>query len=194
MTHIEISLSNLIEEYGERSVKAMLSDFFCKENEEIEDFIRNKAISYEKKGLSKTVLIMNKRKSILGYYSITTKSFVLDFHLNSSRKKKYFGSSQTHGDIIPSILIGQLGKNDKASESFKGDTLMGCVFRYIADMSVLTPSVVCYVEHDGSRKLIDYYQRQGFEYIKREKDEIEKNLYCHIIRTASVIENMDSSR
>ena len=152
MAFVEERLSEILEQFGEENTERVLSEFVCSENEEVELFIREKAILHEIRGLAKTVLVFDKEtESIVGYYTISTKSFVIHSNINSRMKKKYFGTTQTSGDIIPSILIGQLGKNEAVESSFTGSDLMDLIFRYIKNMSILTPSLVCYVEHDGRK-------------------------------------------
>ena len=191
MAFVEESLSVILEQFGEENTKRVLSEFICSENEEVETFIKEKAILHENRGLAKTVLVIDtKAKGIVGYYTISTKSFVIHSNISSRMKKKYFGTSQTSVDIIPSILIGQLGKNEAVESSFTGSDLMDLIFRYIKNMSVLTPSLVCYVEHDGREKLRNYYEKHGFTYFKREEDE-EKGLYCHMIKTKDVLQSTE---
>jgi len=131
MPFAEVSLSEIIEEFGEENVKKVLSNFICEENNEVESFIRNKAINHEKRGLAKTILILDSDvgNNIVAFYTISTKSFFIETDINSSLKKKYFGTSQTSGNIIPSILIGQLGKNEAfKNSSFSGSNLMDFIF------------------------------------------------------------------
>lgn len=188
MSFEEISLSTLIEKIGEDTTKKVLSDFVCKDNLEVEDYIRNKAMKHEKHGISKTVLVIDtKTNAIVGFYSVTTKSFILNEKMNSTAKKRLFGTSQTNGNIIPAILIGQLGKNENVKSDFTGKMLMDFIFLYIKRMSDLTPSVIVYVEHDGREKLVKYYESVGFKPFKREKEESECGLYCHIIKTKDIL-------
>lgn len=157
MAFVEERLSVILKEFGEKETETVLSEFVCDDNKEVEEFIRKKAIKHENDGMSKTILIFdNDTDDIVGYYTITTKSFLLH-KMNTSKKRKFFGTSQTNGNVLPSILIGQLGKNSATKSKFTGSNLMDCIFRYIFKMSEYTPSVVCYVEHNGSEKLINCY-------------------------------------
>ena len=189
MSFEQISLAVLVKKIGEDTTETVLSDFICNTNLEVQDYLHNKAIKHEKRGISKTVLITDtKTGAIVGYYSITTKSFILSEKINSNAKKRLFGTSQTNGNIIPAILIGQLGKNENVISDFTGKDLMSFIFRYIKKMSELTPSVIVYVEHDGRESLIKYYEQAGFKPFKREKEETEQGLYCHIIKTKDILD------
>ena len=143
----ERTLTSVINEFGEETVKCVLSNFICKKNVEVEEYLHNKAIYHELKGLARTILIFdpNNGMQLVGYYTISTKSFVIDIKLNTSQKKKYFGISKTNGNTLPSFLIGQLGKNEVVESEFNGDILMDYIFRYIKKMYKHTPSVITYV-------------------------------------------------
>ncbi len=183
----EAGLTELLEQFGEEQVSLVLSDFVCRKNSEVEDFIKYKAVINERKGLSRTVLIFE-NNNVVGYYAVSTKSFVLEEKLNSSQKKRFFGSSQTNGNIIPAILIGQLGKNENVETTLSGSDLMSLIFNYIRNMSKYIPSMIVYVEHNGADALFRYYESQGFIYFPREREETEKDIFCHIIKTADILD------
>lgn len=185
----EKSLNELLQKYDEDSIQAVLSSFVCNENQEVEEFLKHKAINHEKKGLAKTVLILdpNCNYEIVGYYSISIKSLIIEGTLNTTQKKKYFGTSQTNGNTIPAILIGQLGKNEAVKSTFTGSNLIDFIIMYIKRMSLYTPSVIVYVEHNGTQKLFDFYEKHGFIYFPRNNEELLHGLYCHLIKTDDFI-------
>ncbi len=190
MAYYEVSLLDYIDEVGKENIKSVLSKFVCKENEEVEYFLRERSLHNEIYGFAKTVLIFDsesEKNDIIAYYTITTKSLIFDKKMNSNKRKKFFGTSLTNGNAIPSILIGQLGKNEAISNSnFTGSHLMDMIFRYIINMSILTPSVVAYVEHNGSSKLRKYYEKHDFKYLQRDGEEAN-GLYCHVIMTKNLV-------
>jgi len=190
MRLIEKSLQSIIELYGTEGTQSVLSKFVCEKNKEVQDFIRNKAIDHEQKRFAKTILIFDKDadNQIVGFYSISIKSFVLNEKINTDKKKKYFGTSQTNGIVIPSLLIGQLGRNDSVETGFTGKELMDLIFRYISNVDNLVNSVICYVEHNGNANLRRFYETYGFEYFKRSYEENNKKLYCHMIKTSIVVD------
>ena len=187
------SLQLILTAYGTEGTRQVLSEFVCEANLEVQDFIRNKAIDHEKRRLAKTMLIFDKdaNMQLVGFYSITTKSLEINKNLNTTQKKHFFGTSQTSGDTIPSILIGQLGKNEAVRSDFTGTNLMELIFSYIYMADKYLPSVVTYVEHDGRQSLIDYYEKNGFMYYQRKEEEKNKHLFCHLIRTQRIIDMLD---
>jgi hypothetical protein len=187
MIYSEKSLRFILAEYGVERTQKVLSSFIC-DNKEVQDFINNRAITHEERGLARTILIFDDKNSIIvGFYTLSIKSLVLSEKLSSSKRKRYFGTAQTNGDVIPAILIGQLAKNDAVVTSFTGSDLMDLIFRYIYRVDKLLPSVVSYVEHNGSRSLFGYYEKHGFAYLPRVKEEKDKGLYCHVIQTRNIV-------
>ena len=56
------SLQDLIENYSINQVKNFLKTFKCNINKDIENFLHNKAITFEKKLRARTYLLFEKRK------------------------------------------------------------------------------------------------------------------------------------
>ena len=194
MSYSEKCLKLILADYGLERTQRVLSSFIC-DNDEVQDFINNKAISHELRGLARTILVFDEQNSTLvGFYTISIKSLVLCGILDSKKKKSYFGTAQTNGNVIPAILIGQLGKNFAVSSDFSGSDLMSLIFGYIYRADKLLPSVVSYVEHNGSEKLTKFYKKNGFSYFPREKEENSRNLYCHIIQTKNIVAIFDNNK
>ena len=57
-----VILKDLLETIGEDGVKSILSDYVCPQNKDIQDFLSNKAIEFEKQGISTTYLIFASHK------------------------------------------------------------------------------------------------------------------------------------
>ena len=53
-----VNLKMMIEELGEDRAKAILSQFSCPLNKDVEQFLRTKAISFAKQGWAQTHLVM----------------------------------------------------------------------------------------------------------------------------------------
>jgi len=51
------NILDLIDEYGEEDVKAILSDFSCPKNVDIEDFLKDNSIIFAKKKLVRTYIL-----------------------------------------------------------------------------------------------------------------------------------------
>ena len=118
MGYIKVPLSTLLVEIGDERTVKLLSDFSCPINKDIEIFLRNKAIEFEKQQLSKTRLIFTSYKGtnvLVGYYTLASKSFNITKAALSKTMRKKIGKYATYDPvlkvhILPAPLIAQLGK------------------------------------------------------------------------------------
>ena len=56
------SLRFILAEYGVERTQKVLSSFIC-DNNEVQDFINNRAITHEERGLARTILIFDDKNS-----------------------------------------------------------------------------------------------------------------------------------
>lgn len=189
-SYVQINLADIIEAYGENDTKSILSSFSCKLNPDVEDFIRNKAISFSKHGLARTHLVYwecedGSEKELVGYYSLAPKILtVTKGHISNSSYKSIcqFGFHDSHTDhcSIPAILIGQLGKNYNSGNDvlISGDELLSLALEKVKDVQFESGGRYTYVECEDKPKLIDYYTRNGFiRFGDRKLDKDETNIH-----------------
>ncbi len=75
MSLIVDNILDLIEIGGEDVIKQELSAFSCPQNEEIEDFLKNKSIEFAKQKLSITYIVRDEKDlAIVGYYTLTIRA------------------------------------------------------------------------------------------------------------------------
>ena len=155
--YYQVNLQNMLEELGKDRVETILSGFSCPQNEDVEYFLKRKAILFSQQGFAKTFLVFwcsadETERYLIGYYSIASK--VIEVERNSVSKRTYkkllqfnVTSFSEEGCMVPAILIGQLGKNFTDGNN----TLIS-----------------------GKEKLIRFYQNNGFVLFgkrKLDKDE-----------------------
>ena len=170
---VKVSLKNLITNIGEDNVKNILSDFSCPLNNDIEYFLKSKAVEFEKQGISRTQLIYAsyREKSVLiGYYTLAEKVFIVSSKMsisNSLRKKinkfaTYYPESKSY--MLPAPLIAQLGKNfaNDYNKLISGDELLNMAIEDIKLTRQLLGGKVAYLECEDKPKLIDFYKDNGF--------------------------------
>ena len=78
-----ISLEKLLKVLSdeEKVLSGVLCSFSCKKNSEVEKFIKEDAIDFNKKGLARTYLIVsscNGNNIILGYFTLAMKAFIIE--------------------------------------------------------------------------------------------------------------------
>jgi hypothetical protein len=114
-------LLSLIENYSKHQIKKFLKTFKCSLNKDIEDFLHNKAITFEKKLRARTYLLVEKEnKKIAGYFSIAINVlYAKEIDKNTLLR---IGDLLTLKDI-PCLLIGQIAKADDYKDIKLGDLL-----------------------------------------------------------------------
>ncbi|WP_144781133.1 hypothetical protein [Macrococcoides caseolyticum] len=180
-----IALSDLLAVLSESEVQEILNTFRSrdfsgqKEAHEVEDFLINLSIRYDKNDFSKTHLIFSTfkgEKILVGYYSIAIKS--LDFtkrqasrfpsRLRGSLKNKAtFIDKETGNFAITGYLIGQIGKNFDSSalstQSISGIKILELAYQSILDAQRLTGGSYVWLEYEDHDKLRELYKKFGFQ-------------------------------
>lgn len=184
--YYQVNLQNMLEELGKDRVETILSDFSCPQNEDVEYFLKRKAILFSQQGFAKTFLVFwcsadETERYLIGYYSIASK--VIEVERNSVSKRTYskllqfdVTSFTEEGCMVPAILIGQLGKKftDGNNTLISGDELLKMAVDRIHDIQYELGGKFTYVECENKEKLIRFYQNNGFVLFgkrKLDKDE-----------------------
>ena len=190
--YIQINLSDILEQLGEDRTNAILSDFSCPLNKDVEFFLHKKAIEFSKQDLSKTHLVYyvdktenDTIKHLVGYFTIKTKYIKLSKNALSNGDKRKFSKHGTYDEelkkyIIPVVLIGQLAKNytNNSNSYITGDILLQMALDKIRYIQSLAGGKYVYPECEEIPQLHSFYKRNGFRpYGKRILDGDESNLY-----------------
>ena len=170
-----LSINDLLKYDTEEHIKKnILNKFSSKENNNVEDFLHNKAIFFEKSSIATTHLIFDKNDILLGYFSVANKSLILPNerfdNLSNSKRKRLMQSGQKVGNgfyLVISYLLGQLGKNFNILEEnqIKGKFLLSLAFELLLEAKELINARYVWLECKNSEKLIDFYKKFGFEKI-----------------------------
>ena len=80
---------------------------------DLKDFLQNKAITFEKRGIARTYILYNsKQNEIVGYFSLSISLFLTENKLSKSKIQKIDGFDKNR-KCLYFFLIGQLGLDDK---------------------------------------------------------------------------------
>lgn len=176
MIYRTIALKDLIDKFGKETANELLSKFSCPLNKDVENFMRQKAVPYERAGMARTYLIVAQESKatygVCAMYSITTKSITISNKMNSKARKLAFGTTYAVGNPVNAILIGQLSKNyqDGNNKYISGELIMSLIIEHVKKMDVLVPSVSVYIECEDKECLRKYYERYGFQYFSTNGD------------------------
>lgn len=116
-------------EFDEHLIEQAFKEFSCQRETDLEDFLMQKAILYEKTNYGKTHLLVDMDKlekegkfAVAAYFTIAQNSVDISI-LSNKKKRKILGAYPGRDSLnsVPSYLIGQLGRSD----AYSGDDLCG---------------------------------------------------------------------
>lgn len=176
----------LIEEIGEgNELNELLSSFSCSKDQDIEYFLQNRSIEFEKLSKARTYLVfdqheleMNDSKTpltIYGYISVALKILSVPDDISNRRRKEIDGySAKIHGEQIkdfPCYLIGQLAKNSNVKkDELSGNELIDLACDVIAISVEAVGGRYMMIECREENKLIQFYEDNLFSEIARIPD------------------------
>jgi len=168
------SLQEFLDKFSSNQVKKILKSFKCSLNKDIENFLYNKAITFEKKIRTRTYLLLNKNTlEVAGYFSIA----ISVLYANEVKEKILLeiGNLQEAKDI-PCLLIGQIAKSDNYKDVKLGDTLMEYTIEKLEIANKIIGGRFILLDAIHNEKVIDYYKKFGFfeiEHLDKEKENIK---------------------
>lgn len=174
-------LSELLEQLGEDRAKAILSSFSCPLNADVERFLKDKAIEFSKRGFSKTHLVFwetedKKEREFVGYYTIASKFITIDrgaVNSKEARKLRELGifDEKKNDYTVAAPLIAQLGKNytDGNDSLISGDDLLNLAMNRVKKVQNEVGGRFAYLECEDKEDLINFYERNSFQNVRKEK-------------------------
>jgi len=183
----------------EETAQELISIFVCEKDKDIENFLKEKAILFEKLGKSRTYFIFDEEDNdfkILAYFTLAIQVLKVPEELLSGRKTLIFDgfSSKIRGAKItefPAILIGQLGKNDLYPESISGSEVMEyCLITLLKGQARLGGRIIM-LECKDVPYIISLYEKFGFQKLEKEYEEEELLQMVKILEEDEIIEPKD---
>lgn len=174
-----LSLSEMIESYGQDVVYSILQSFRSVYDSATESFLKEKAVDMEIRDLSRTYLAFSKEdESILGYITISIKCMrVPDENLLSGKTKKGM-NIDSRTNIVQSFLIGQLSRSVNAPKGLGGDLLDIAFDKLNQAKRIVGCRIVRLDCHD---ELIPYYMSHGFKLITKNDDRSLNQMIAFIL-------------
>ncbi len=164
------SMKTLKREAEER-LNSFLSTFICKKNQDVEDFIRNDSISFQKRNKTRTYLILSDDDSIIGYFSLGLKPIIIIDDSSLSAKEKNLMNIKelktSNISVMGTYLIGQIGRDDRfSSDDLNLEMFFTFIFSIIKEVQDKFGGTNILIEVDNQQKLIDLYESYGFKYLQ----------------------------
>ena len=174
-----IPLKVLIDTLEEDELNKVLSSFSCSKDDDIEKFLKERAVLFEGLSKARTYLIFDEEElqtkniasvKVCGYVSLAMKILKLSKDVSNQVRKEYDGyNAKLRGRVqeeFPCYLIGQLGRNS----SISSDNLTGCrLLEFALDVVQFAVDAVggrlVMVECSPIECLKNFYITNGFEEI-----------------------------
>lgn len=178
---------NVLDNDDER-LSNILSSFYCEKDDDIQLFLREKAIKFENLSKARTYLVCDENQmleeefyidnlKIYGYIALALKVLTVPEETSNRLRKELDGlSAKIHGDRLsdfPCYLIGQLAKNSNLDNNITGSELLQLSCDVIAASVEAVGGRYIMIECKDNIKLIDFYNKNGFKIISRIPDSDE---------------------
>ncbi len=156
------SLSELIQQAtSKRKLKERLETFKCVKNLDLQDFLHNKAITFEINLRAKTYLyIDNSTKDVAAYYTIAISTLHTDGISNETIK--YLDGYKDDVKTIPCFLIGQLGKADCYKQSKIGEYILADAIEVIDNSQNSLGGRFILIDSVNDARVLSFYKENSF--------------------------------
>lgn len=183
------NLDSFLEAVGEDRTKAILADYLCPLNPDVENFLKHNAIPFSRQGLAKTHLVFaskNDRWVLVGYFTLATKVLLIKrskkLSSNLSARIRKFARiiDETNTYQISAPLIAQLGKNfvNGNNKLITGDELLKIACDKVQMIHSEIGGKIAYLECEDKPHLLNFYERNGFrEFDRRSLDKTDRETF-----------------
>lgn len=183
------TLDALLAGIGEEAVNAIISEFSCELNPEVEGFLRNKAIQAQRLATAVTYLVF-RDTDLAGYFTLLSKPFLFPVQKLSGgnrRLAKRFAKidPDTGNCMVSAYLIAQIGKNFSLGgrRGISGIELLELALDVLREVQARIGGKLVVVERDVAQpKLREFYERCGFSSWNMRKDDSDGNTYDQMLR------------
>jgi len=159
-----------------------VNKFSCKD-EDVEIFLKSKALEYEKRSKSRTYLILDDKRLykneiiILGYFTLSLKALIFSDDVSKNKIKSIDGFSKDI-KVTATILIGQFGKDQYIAKNIDGSILFQECLKIVYDIHNRVGNRIVLLECVNIDKIVNFYNKNGFEVLQNS----ENGKYLQMIR------------
>lgn len=187
-----MNILDFMDAIGEDSLRAVLSEFSCPKNLEIQEFMQKNAIEFAKKKTSITYLLVDDEYRIHGIFAVTHKALqVMSREMSGTVRKKlqrYAQEDEETGELtLSAFLIGQFGKNYQYDDlpTITGVQLMDAAFEVLESVQHQIGGGVVYLECEEKPQLLEFYQNEAnrFRIFGERYSERDQTKYIQLLKT-----------
>jgi hypothetical protein len=148
--------------------------FCCALDEDIQDFIQNKAFQFQERSWSSVYLLFDEEKFVKGlfsleaYFTLSHKAMLLSDGISNNQKKKITGGVSHDTPCVHFVLIGHLGKHisDERRSQITSIEILNAAFEIIATAKELITFNCVLVECKKNENLLKIYENYGFRHLQ----------------------------
>jgi len=181
---------------NEEKAQELISIFVCKKDPDIEEFLKSRAIQFEKIGKSRTFLIFDEDAeefSVLAYFTLALQVLKIPDNLSNRKIKLLDGfNAKIKGERItelPALLIGQFGKNDIHKADITGDELMQYCLSTMLEGQIRLGGRIFMLECKDVPYLLEFYKKYGFQKIEKDYDKDELLQLIRILQDDEIVDS-----
>ncbi len=152
-----------------KKVKRLLETFRCTRNADLQDFLHNKAVTFEKNLRSCSYLyINNATQEVVAYFTITISTLYTDGI--SPDVIELLDGYKDNIASIPCFLIGQLGKSDKFGSYKIGEYILDDAIEIIDQSQNTLGGRFILLDAINKAQVIKFYKTNAFFPIENDPD------------------------
>ncbi len=187
--YVTVNILDMIDAIGEDGTSAVLSDFSCPLNYEIENFVKKNAVDFAKRKISITHLVMNETGGLSAVFTLAHKAVeISNIGLSSSTRKRLGRFAQldqsTNSYTISAFLIAQFSKNfsESVDKIPSGIQLMENVTKVLQSVQHEVGGGVMYLECEDKTKLLSFYEnaQNGFRVFNERFSNADQTKYIQL--------------
>lgn len=162
----------------EQSIARLINEFACPKNPDVERFLKNKAIDFERAHNARTYLIASNDGELLAYFSLSFKDVNIANEKLSKSVVKKLDSFNKNAKTIRTFLIGQIGKNANVENNpIILQDIFDRIFEILLSARQLIGGRAVILECQPIAKLLDLYKCYDFKKLAIVNDDEMLTLY-----------------
>ena len=167
----QYKLMDLLAENSTNQVKKLLKTFSCEISNDLQDFLHNKAITFERNLRSRTYLYANnENKSIVAYFTLAINYLETDkFKSEIIQILSGYASYTDKTNAIPCYLIRQLAIRDEYRKQGIGNFLLTDALKIADNAQTSFGGRFVLIDSVNNDKVINFYEQNSFIAIENDK-------------------------
>ena len=163
------TLPRFISTIGDEEARKALSEFSVERNLDVQRFIRECAIPYQKAHNSRAYLLVDDSYRLKGYFTLSLACMRIPEGISNSLKRKMRGFGRNSASTVPCFLLGQLAREDSSpKEKLCLADILSLGINFVTQTQELIGGR--FISLDCTDELVGLYESNGFQKINKTDD------------------------